>query len=104
MDPFVLAPYIHPHNTPKYHVSLVRAIEYAKKHDLAINWIIAWDKITSKSASAFPKAKLGEEKKTWLTFHDQKTSGIQDTFPCYKDLPVRVTQTLDRTNRMFKNS
>ena len=38
-----------------------------------------------------------------MTHHDQKTQGIMGLLPLVQDLPIRITQTVNRELRLFKN-
>ena len=41
--PFDEAPYVHPHNIPKYHALQHRATIFARQRSLCIHWVIAED-------------------------------------------------------------
>ena len=101
---FILAPYVHPHNMPKYFALQIRTTEYAKSNGLAVHWIKAQDTALSREDHDLTSQQLRERKLAWLGWHDQKTAGIMGLFPLMKGLPVRCTQTLHRQFQIFKNT
>ena len=102
--PSVQAPYVHPHNMPKYYALQLRAVEYAKAHGRGLNWIVAQDYPLAAEDQHLTQDQLAARKQVWLGWHDQKTGGIMGLLPLVLGLPVRVTQTVDRDRHIFKNS
>ena len=53
---------------------------------------------------ALEKDALDAKRTRWLEFHDQKTGGIMGLLPLIKGLPVRLTQAVNRSLKLFKNT
>ena len=53
---------------------------------------------------ALDKAALDAKRRRWLEFHDQKTAGIMGLLPLIKGLPVRLTDHVERSLGLFKNT
>ena len=79
--PFDAAPYIHPHNVPKYYALQFRACEFAKRRGLCVNWVVAHDKPLHRDDQALSPEALDKKRKRWLGYHDQQTGGIMGLMP-----------------------
>ena len=104
--PFTWAPYVTQFNKPKYHVMILRAIDFATSctPPRQILWVIAYDKPVAGELKDLPPEQLAKKKQAWLSYHDMATAGIMGTFPCVRNLPVRFTDTIDRNLKIFKHS
>ena len=91
---FLDAPYVHQNNEPKYHALLLRAYEYAKRHEKHCLWFKAHDTICNKAEIPKDPAKLRAKKERFLQFHDQKTKGIHGLNWLYEGMEVWVTDKI----------
>ena len=65
---------------------------------------MAYDKpLTADDANLSPEA-LRQQRQRWLELHDKQTNGLGGLLPLVKEMPLRVTTTLDRDRAVFKNS
>jgi hypothetical protein len=64
--------------------------------------VTAHDTPLHRDDLALSKDQLDAKRKRWLTFHDQQTSGILGLLPLVKGLPVRLTTTVSRNLKLFK--
>jgi len=103
MEPFVNAPYIHPHNAPKYEALQTRAVQFARTHNLCINWVVAWDQPLHQDHLALAKDVLDKKRLRWLSYHDQQTEGIMGLFPMIRGMRVRLTSTVNKRLKLFKH-
>ena len=103
---FIDAPFIHPLNAPKQHASHLRAVNLAFRTDRILLWCVADDKPLHKDDTCLTHDMIQARKQKWLTFHDQQTNGIMGLLPLVKDMPIRLTKTVQRhlDKRLFKNS
>ena len=100
---FVNAMYVHPNNEPKYYAIQTRAIEFAKREQEAILWVEAKDKPYNFSEPGLSREAREARKVRWLQKHDMETKGIMGLFPLIPNLPVRLTETIDRKLRLHKH-
>ena len=47
---------------------------------------------------------MNAKRRRWLEFHDQKTGGIMGLLPLIKGLPVRLTDHIDRSLGLYKQT
>ena len=102
-QPFEAAPYIHPHNVPKYYALQLRACEFARQRSRCVHWVVAHDKPLHRDDQALSPDALDKKRKRWLGYHDQKTSGIMGLFPLIQGLPIRLSDTVDRGLKLFRH-
>ena len=93
-DTFIEAPYIHQNNEPKYHATLLRAREYAKRRHLHCLWFQAIDRIHKTADKRKDPEKLKLQHQRFLQFHDQRTAGIPGMCPLFVGLCMRVTEKI----------
>ena len=101
--PFDAAPYIHPHNVPKYAAFHLRAKLFARRHCRCVFWICAHDKPLHQDDRALTQEALDEKRRRSLRLHDQCTEGIMGLFPMVRGLPIRLTQTVNKGLRLYKH-
>jgi len=101
--PFDAAPYIHPHNVPKYAAFHLRAALFARRSGRCLHWVCAHDKPLHRDDLSLPAQALTEKRRRWLRFHDQDTEGIMGLFPMIRGLPARLTQTVNKGLKLFKH-
>ena len=100
---FVNALYVHPNNEPKYYVIQTQANEFAKRSCEAILWVEAKDKPYNFSEPGLSREAKQARKVRWLQKHDMETKGIMGRFPLIPNLPVRLTETINRKLRLHKH-
>ena len=103
-EPFVHAPYVHPFNAPKYHAQQLRAVHFAKAKRRRLLWTVAYDKPLTADDAYLSSEALRQQRQRWLELHDKQTNGLGGLLPLVKEMPLRVTTTLDRDRAVFKNS
>ena len=101
--PFDQAPYIHPHNVPKYAAFHLRAQLFARRNGRCVNWVCAHDKPLHPDDLALAPQALEEKRKRWLRLHDQNTERIMGLLPMIRGLPVRLTQTVNKALGVVKH-
>ena len=100
--PFVEAPAIYAYNVPKWSTLLLRAREYAKQAQQCLCWSFAHDVPLFSDDRDLPEPKLREKRCTWLQRHDQDTCHLTSMLPLIKDLPVRLTDTINRNKKLYR--
>ena len=101
--PFEAAPYIHPNNLPKYYAQQQRAIVFAKQRQRCVNWIVAHDKPLHQDDQALSDEVLNKKRLRWLGYHDMKTGGIMGVLPLVRGLPMRLSDTVNRGLKLYRN-
>ena len=101
--PFDAAPYIHPNNLPKYYAQQQRAVVFAKQRQRCVNWVVAHDKPLRQDDQALSDEVLNKKRRGWLSYHDQKTGGIMGLLPLVRGLPMRLSDTVDRGLKLYRN-
>ena len=101
--PFDDAPYIHPHNIPKYAAIQHRATLFARLRSRCIHWVVAEDQPLHRDDQALSEDALNEKRSRWLTYQDQRTAGMMGLLPLVLGLPVRLTETVNRGLKLFKH-
>ena len=101
---FALAPYVHPFNAPKYHASQLRVVNYAKAANKRVLWVVAHDWPMAGGDEQLVGTTLEKARRRWLQQHDKTTGGIMGLLPLVKDIPVRLTATVDESLGAFKNA
>lgn len=100
---FATAPYVHPFNLPKYQAQISHAVLCAKASSRKIFWVVAQDE--PRDVTCFQNAgDLNDKRKEWLMKHDKQTAGILGVLPLVKGMPVRLTETQDRSTGAFKHA
>ncbi len=66
------APLIHPWNGPKYHASLVRARNYARRTEQILLWAIAEDTPTSSEHRNLDEEELDAKRREWALYHEAR--------------------------------
>ena len=101
---FARASYVHPFNQPKYHALICHAVQFAQTTSQQVLWCIAQDWPLTAEDEVMTPAELQKNREAWLTTHDQRTAGIMGLLPLVKDMPLRFTDTIDRSQKVFKHS
>ena len=105
-EPFATAPYVHPFRAPAYHAQQLRTLNFAKANRRRVLWLTAFDRMQHISGNA-GEEKQEERKEQWLQFHERFTNGIPGLLPLVLDLPVRFTESPNKTAKnmgVFKHS
>jgi hypothetical protein len=71
-EPFVDALYVLANNVPKYDAIMVRAEEFAKRHQEQILWVVANDKPYNFSNRGLSRDAKESQTIKWLQEHDMK--------------------------------
>ena len=102
-EPFAHAPFVHPFNAPKYHAQQLRAVNFAKATNRQVLWVIARDKVLTKSEDS-AALDLARRQERFLELHDRDTAGVMGMLPLVLDMPVRFTNSENREQGVFKHS
>ena len=78
----------------------IRAERYGIKHELPILWMLAED--ASDELRGLSPQDLQDKRVRWLQRHDKDTHGIIGVMPLIHDLPVRLTETIDKKLKLFR--
>ena len=89
-------------NVPRYFNIQLRAREFARKSNSQLLWCHAVDIPMHPGDRDLPEAALRSKLAAWLSRHDQETSHLTSIFPLVKDLPVRITDSIDRDLQLYK--
>ena len=100
--PFTEAPALYSFNVPKYLNILLRAQEFAKEHNKRLSWCYAVDVPLHAGDRELAEDALLRKLQGWLSMHDQKTNHLASVFPLVEDLPVRLTDSIDRDRGLYK--
>ncbi len=60
-QPFDAAPYIHPHNVPKYYALQLRALEFAKQRHLSVHWVRGARQALAPRRTGYQRGGLEQE-------------------------------------------
>ena len=98
-----------PHKTPrketgsppqhKSRTHPLRAQEFAKEHNKRLSWCYAVDVPLHAGDRKLADDALVQKVQGWLSMHDEKTNHLASVFPLVDDLPVRLTDSIDRDLR-----
>jgi len=100
--PFSEAPAIYGFNVPRYHSLQLRAREYAKQQNKQLSWCYAKDVPLHPGDLELSGEKLDQKRSSWLNRHEQDTSQLTSLLPLARDMPVRLTDTIDRSRQMYR--
>ena len=100
--PFTDAPALYTFNVPRYFNIQLRAREFARKRNSQLLWCHAVDIPLHPGDRDLPEATLRSKFAGWLSRHDQETSHLTSIFPLVKNLPVRITDSIDRDLQLYK--
>lgn len=100
--PFDRAPALYSYNVPRYYTLLQRSRAFAKSNSMRLSWSFAKDTPMHREDRDLTPEQLDEKRKRWLHLHDQHTSHIASHVPLVKGLPVRLTDSVDRSRALFR--
>jgi len=103
---FEEAPLVHPFRCPCNHAQRLRSLQFARKNQSRLLWIVAYDKVISTDKLS-KKAQSPEAMESWLMLPDRRTAGIPGFFPAVLDLPIIFTcepRPGDRLKGVFTNA
>ena len=101
-EPFVEAPAIYAYNVPKWSTLLLRSREYAKQTRQCLCWSFAHDVPLFSDDRELPERDLHKKRCNWLQRHDQDTCHLTSMLPLVKNLPVRLTDTINRNKKLYR--
>ena len=100
--PYDRAPMLHPFNVPRYRTLTLRAKTFAAATGQQLCWSFAADYPLWEESRSWSREKLQQKRVAWLQFHDQKTAHLNSVLPLIRDLPVRLTETIDRSRQLYR--
>ena len=100
--PFTEAPALYSFNVPRYFNIQLRAQEFAKAKHAQLLWCHAVDVPLHPGDRDLPEEARSRKLASWLTRHDQDTNHLISILPLIKDLPLRLTDTIDRDLQLYK--
>ena len=100
--PFDEAPAVYAYNVPKWSTLLLRAKEYAKQTQQCICWSFAHDIPLFSDDRELPEKDLRAKRCNWLQRHDQDTCHLTSVLPLVGDLPVLLTDTINRGEKLYR--
>ncbi len=100
--PFSTAPALYSFNVPRYFSTLLRAREFAKQQNFELYWCYARDVPLHAGDRELNRQALEQKLYSWLRRHDQQTGHLPSIIPLVKDLPVRLTESVDREKQLYR--
>ena len=100
--PFDSAPALYTFNVPRYFATNLRAREYAKQRDVQLSWAYARDVPCLPEDRELPEEKLEAKLFAWLQKHDQQTGHLPSIYPLAVGMPVRLTDSVDRSRQLYR--
>ena len=101
-EPFASAPAIYNFNVPRYYTILLRAREFAKQAKQQLTWCLARDVPLFTENRELPADQLNQKRMKWLERHDQDTAHLSSVLPLVKGLPIRLTESIDRSKKLYR--
>ena len=102
--PFDVAPALYAYNVPRFQALLHRARVFAREHNVELHWSFAQDVPLHCDDRDLPIEQLDEKRKRYLGFHDQQTGHIASLVPLVMNLPVRLTDAINRKKHLFRGA
>ena len=100
--PFDSAPALYTFNVPRYFATNLRAREYAKQRDVQLSWAYARDVPCLPEDRELAEEKLEAKLFAWLQKHDQQTGHLPSIYPLAVGMPVRLTDSVDRSRQLYR--
>ena len=100
--PYTDAPALYSFNVPRYFNIMLRAREFARQWSSELLWCHAVDIPLHPGDRELPQDAMQKKMASWLLRHDQETSHLASLQPLVKNLPVRLTDTIDRDLQLYK--
>ncbi len=100
--PFTDAPALYSFNVPRYFNIQLRAREFARQWNSQLLWCHAVDVPLHPGDRDLPDDAMQRKLASWLCRHDQDTSHLSSLLPLIKNLPVRITDSIDRDLQLYK--
>ena len=100
--PFSGAPALYSFNVPRYFATNLRAREFAKQNNVQMTWCYARDIPLHPGDRELQADALDEKRFAWLRRHDQETAHIPSVYPLAVGMPIRLTESVDRSRQLYK--
>lgn len=100
--PYTEASAIYSFNVPRYYSMLLRAREYAKQNRQQLSWCYARDVPLHPGDRDLSAEKLMAKLASWLSRHDQETCHLPGLLGLAVGMPMRLTDTVDRTRQLYR--
>ena len=100
--PFSGAPALYSFNVPRYFATNFRAREFAKQNNVQTTWRYARDIPLHPGDRELQADALDEKRFAWLRRHDQETAHIPSVYPLAVGMPIRLTESVDRSRQLYK--
>jgi hypothetical protein len=100
--PFDVAPALYAFNVPRYFTTLLRARQFARTNNLTLSWCYARDIPLHREDRDLLPEQLDEKRCKWLEQHDQNTGHIASQTPLAQNLPIRLTDAVDRDLSLWR--
>ena len=97
-----MAPALYAFNVPRYFTLLLRARQWAQANDVTLSWCYARDIPLHREDRDLPSAQLDDKRLKWLEQHDQDTAHLASQTALAFNLPVRLTDTVDRDYKLWR--
>ena len=102
--PFDVAPALYAYNVPRFQALMYRARVFAREHNAALHWCYAQDVPLHCDDRDLPIEQLNEKRRRYLGYHDQQTCHVASLVPLVKDLPVKLTDAINREKHLFRGA
>ena len=99
---YTSAPALYSFNVPRYFSSQLRAREFAKQNNVQLTWCYAKDVPLHSGGREMKADALQEKLFSWLRRHDQETCHLPSILPLAKDMPIRLTESVDREKQLYR--
>ena len=100
--PYTSAPALYSFNVPRYFSSQLRAREFAKQNNVQLTWCYAKDVPLYPGDRELKADALQDKLFSWLRRHDQDTCHLPSILPLAKEMPIRLTESLDREKQLYR--
>ena len=99
---FTGAPALYTYNVPRYVATTLRAREFAKQKNVQLTWCYARDEPLHPEDRDLPQEKLDAQLFSWLRRHDQETSHLPSVYALAVNMPIRLTENVDRDKHLYR--
>ena len=100
--PFDSAPALYTFNVPRAFATNLRAREYAKHRGVQLSWCYARDVPCLPEDRELPQKRYDAKMFSLLRFHDQQTRHLPNIYGLAVGMPVRLTDTIDRSRQLYR--
>ena len=101
-EPYSSAPALYSFNVPRYFSTNLRAREFAKQNNVQLSWCYAKDIPLHPGDRELKHDALLSKLFAWLRKHDQQTSHLASIYALAVGLPIRLTESVDRSRGLYR--